>query len=40
MGEMRTAHNILIGKLLGRPRRRYEGNLRMDLRVIGWEGVD
>jgi hypothetical protein len=25
---------------LGRPRRRWEDNIRMDLREIGWEGVD
>jgi hypothetical protein len=27
-------------KLHGRPRRRWEDNSRMDLRKIGWEGVD
>jgi hypothetical protein len=25
---------------LVRPRRRWEDNIRMDLREIGWEGVD
>jgi hypothetical protein len=25
---------------LGSPRRRREDNIRMDLREIGWEGVD
>jgi len=25
---------------LGRPRRRWEDNIRVDLREIGWEGVD
>jgi hypothetical protein len=25
---------------LGRPRRRWEDNIRMDLRVIGWGGMD
>jgi hypothetical protein len=25
---------------LGRPRHRWEDNIRMDLREIGWEGVD
>jgi hypothetical protein len=25
---------------LGRPRRRWEGNINIDLRETGWEGVD
>jgi hypothetical protein len=25
---------------LGKPRRRWEDNIRMDLRVIGWGGMD
>jgi hypothetical protein len=42
---MRIACNILVGKpeerkQLGRPRRRREDNIRMDLREIEWEGVD
>jgi hypothetical protein len=41
MGEMRNSHNIFVGKpegkrLRGRPRRRWEDNIRMDLRDIGW----
>jgi hypothetical protein len=41
--EIRT--NILIGKpegkkRLGKPRHRWEDNIRMDLRVIVWEVVD
>jgi hypothetical protein len=41
-----TGHvEILIGKPegkrpLGRPRLRWEDNIRMELREIGWEGVD
>jgi hypothetical protein len=36
---------ILVGKLerkrlLGRPRHRWEDNIRMDLREMGWGGVD
>jgi hypothetical protein len=27
-------------RLLGRPRRRWENNIRIDLRAVGWEGVD
>jgi hypothetical protein len=44
-GEMRRACGLLVGKPkgkrpLGRPRRIWEDNIRMDLREIGWEGVD
>jgi hypothetical protein len=42
---MTNAYNILIGKPegkrpLGRPRRRREDNIRMDLTEVGWRGVD
>jgi hypothetical protein len=42
---MRNAYNIVVGKPegkspLGRPRCRWEDNIRMDVREIGWEGVD
>jgi len=42
---MINAHNILVGKpegkrQLGRRRRRWEDNIRMDLRKIAWEVVD
>jgi hypothetical protein len=45
MGEERKVYKVLVGKpqgkrLLGRPRRRYEDGIRMDLREIGWGGVD
>jgi len=45
MGDMRNAYNILVGKRerkrpLGRPGHRLEDNIRMNLREIGWEGVD
>jgi hypothetical protein len=41
----RNAYRILVGKpegkrLLGRPRRRWEENIKMDLRDIGWVGMD
>jgi hypothetical protein len=44
IGEMRNAYNILVRKLkgkrsLGRPRHRWEYNIRMDVREIWWEGV-
>jgi hypothetical protein len=42
---MRSAYKILVGKpewkrQLGRPRRRWENNVRMDLREMRWEIVD
>jgi hypothetical protein len=45
MGEMRNAYNILVGepegrRRIGRPKRRWEGNIRIDLREIGWENMD
>jgi len=45
MGDMRNAYHILVGKRerkrqLGRPGHRLEDNIRMNLREIGWEGVD
>jgi hypothetical protein len=44
MGE-RNAYRILVGRPeakrpLGRPRRRWVENIKMDLREIGWDGVD
>jgi hypothetical protein len=45
MGEVRGAYNILVGKPerrrpLGRPRRRWEDNIKMDLTEIGFGDVD
>jgi hypothetical protein len=45
MGDRRNAYKILVGKPegkrpLGRPRLRWEDNTRMDLREIGWGGMD
>jgi hypothetical protein len=42
MGENRNAYSILVGKPegkrpLGRPRRRWVDNIKMDLREIGWD---
>jgi hypothetical protein len=45
MGETRNAYRILVGKpegqrSLGRPRRRWVDNIKMDLREIGLDGMD
>jgi CRISPR/Cas system-associated protein Cas7 (RAMP superfamily) len=45
MGKVRGAYNILVGtperrRPLGRHRRRGEDNIKMDLREIGFWGVD
>jgi hypothetical protein len=44
-GENRNAYRILVGKLerkrtLGRPRRRWVGNIKIDLRETEWDGMD
>jgi hypothetical protein len=45
MGEKRDAYMTLVGKpegkrRLGRPRRRWMDTIKMDLREMGWDGVD
>jgi hypothetical protein len=42
-GEGRSAHRVLVGKpegkrTLGRPRRRWEDNIKMDLQEVGGGG--
>jgi hypothetical protein len=39
MGEKRNAYRILVGKPEGK-RRRWVGNIKIDLREIGWNGMD
>jgi hypothetical protein len=44
-GEGRDVHRVLVGKLerkrpLGRPRRRWEDNIKMDLQEVGCGGMD
>jgi hypothetical protein len=44
MGEKRNAYRLFVGKPegkrpLGRPRRRWVDNIKMDLLEIGWGGV-
>jgi hypothetical protein len=45
MGEGRNVYRVLVGKPEGkspleRPRRRWEDGIKMDLREIGWGGVE
>jgi hypothetical protein len=40
MGEKRNAYKILVGKLEGRLRLRWVDNNKMNLREIGWGGMD
>jgi hypothetical protein len=45
MGEKRNPYRLLVGKPegkrpLGRPRRRWVDNIRMDLGEVGWADVD
>jgi hypothetical protein len=45
MGALRNSYKILIGllerkRLVGGRRRRWKDNIRIDLREVGWEGVD
>jgi hypothetical protein len=44
-GEKRNAYRILVGKPeeekpLGRPRCKWVDNIKIDLREIGWDGMD
>jgi hypothetical protein len=45
MGELSNAYKILVGnsegkRPLGRTRHRWEDNIEMDLREIGWDVMD
>ena len=42
MGDKTRAYSVLVGRRerkrpLGRPRRRWEGNIKMDLEEVRWE---
>jgi hypothetical protein len=44
-GARRNSYRVLVGKperrrQLGRPRRRWEHNIKMDLRDVGWGDID
>ena len=45
MGDRRDVYRVLVGKLegkrpLGRPRRRWEDNVKVDRQEVGCEGMD
>jgi len=45
MGEKRGVYRVLVGKPdgkrpLGRPRRRWDNNIKMDHQVVGCRGMD
>ena len=45
MGERRGVYRVLVGKpggkrTIGRPRRRWENNIKMNLQEVGCGGVD
>ena len=45
MGDRRGAYKVLVGKHeenrpLGRPRRRWQDNVKMGLQEVSWEGMD
>jgi hypothetical protein len=45
MGKSRGTYRVLMGKAegkrpLGRPRRRWEDNMKMDLQEVVWKGMD
>jgi len=45
MGESRGVYRVLVGKPkskgpVGRPRRRWEDNIKMDLQEVGYGGMD
>ena len=45
MGDRRGVYKVLVGKPegkrpLGRPRRRWENNIKMDLEEVGCEGME
>jgi hypothetical protein len=45
MGKVRGVYNVLVGRPegkrpLGRPRRRWKGNIKIDLREIGIDGAN
>ena len=40
MGEKRVVFRVLVGKPLGRPRRRWKDNIKIDLQEVAYGGMD
>ena len=45
MGDRRSAYRVLVesrdeNRSLGRPKRRWEDNIKIGLQVVGWGGID
>jgi hypothetical protein len=45
MGDSRGVYRVLVGKSegkrpLGKPRHRWENNIKMDLQEVGWWGIN
>jgi hypothetical protein len=40
MGDRRGAHRVLVGRHDGRPRRRWEDTIKIDLQEVVWGGLD
>jgi hypothetical protein len=45
MGDMRGAYRVLVGRPegkrpLGRPRRKWKNNIKINLQEAGWRGMD
>jgi hypothetical protein len=45
MGDRKGAYRVLVGRPegkrpLGRPRRRWEDNIKINLQEVGWGGMD
>jgi hypothetical protein len=40
MGERRDVYRVLVEKQLGRPRHRWDDNIKMDLQQMGCGGMD
>jgi hypothetical protein len=40
MGKRKVVYRVLVGKPLGRPRRRWEDNIKVDIQEVGCGDMD